>query len=394
MTGSPSTGSPIRQPVEPPPDRQAAAERLRAQGLVSDNAPLPALTAERLAPVPLALQFAIGLGAWVASLLLFSFIGATALAVLAAMDIDGPTLYLIAGAPLSVLAVVVNRGRNPRASPGAAGLFRDHLMLVAGLLGLTLLVFATIEFEFGFTERALAGLAVTVTLIVVNQDSLFRFVASLVALALAGYVLERHLGAVALPPFLIAPVLLVWLGQGQWSRLGWDRLVTPVGTAATVFACAAGLAVTMSRQWAWFDRAPLLGASLQLSIALACVVTAAVLFGRQAAARGGAGPIGSLTAVAIVLAAGWCLWRSPMVAGCLMLWVLGLACGHRRIAGLALLVLAVQLGLDYYALDTTLMSKGLRLLELAAAAALLPLAQGWARRHRPGIAGAGEDDGR
>ena len=367
-------------------NRFDAAQGLRRAGLVRADAVLEPLTAARLAPVSRALQVAIAIGAWLASTLALSVH-----VPILFLD-DGAAVPAAIGVALCGLAAWTNRRRDHGRPPEAGELFRDHLMLTIGLCGIGLLASALLEWGGYRTGVAWLGLVLALVLVVINPEPMHRFAVAALALGLAAWLVRDHLGWVALPPWQLALVLSVWLGQARWSRLGGHLALGPVGTATTL-AWLVLIVVLGGPVLPVPDRGAEVGVAMQGSIAVAALISFVVLRRRGAgtgrrtpadAAPVDAAPVDAASVDVVVLAAAvtaavWCILRAPAIAGCLLAWALTLASGHRRLALLALVTLAVHLAFHYYGLETTLMDKGLALLEMAAAAALVPLAVLWRR---------------
>lgn len=363
--------------------RGEAATTLRRRDVVPAGASLARLTDPGEVPVSLALQASIAFGAWVSSLMVLTVIGP----ILFVSDTEA--LPAGVGAALCLLSAVVNRLRDHRREPGAVDLFRDHLMLAIGLCGMGLLIRAL--FDWMGEPRSgpvWLGLATALVLVIANPEAMHRFMTSLVAIVLAGYLVVSHGGPHLVAPWLLALVLAGWLGQGYWSRLGWDGALLPVATAATLSLLIVMGIGTESKHVGvegWIVDSPALSGALVVG-----VLITAWCFGRREASgsEGRVGRVDPVVLIAALLAVGWCLASAPVTAGCLLIWAVALGTGHRRIAGLALAAIAVHLAVHYYGLETTLASKGLRLMEMAAAASLVPLASAWRQRIFRAVGGA------
>lgn len=366
--------------------RGEAARLLRARKLVTKRATLAVLEGDRLPPVPIAVQMAIGLAAWGASALALLSIGVS-LGWLGHAGGRG-----LAGGLLCLTAILVNRRRDHRLAPEPVQWFLDHVMLALGLTGFFLLAWALAEWR-GHSLSVLwwpAALLAT-GLVALNPERMHRFLMTLAACLAWLLVLGDEFGGWVRSAVLVAVVVVLWLSQSRWSRAGLDRALVTVGTGLTVvlLVVVPGAGADLL---AAFDQPSARIASeggggrhqeLRWVIGVAVIGTALPVIRRRLADRvieGWQWRDGGLVIAATVLASCWAIWRAPDLALCLLVWVLGLASGQRPIAALALVAMAVHLSLDYYAMDTTLTRKGLRLFEMAIAALLVPAALAW-RKH-------------
>lgn len=311
---------------------------------------------------PWAIRILVGVGAWIAAIVLLVF------AVL--LDLATEQTALFTGT-VSIAAAVALRRTADRAS-----VFRSQFALSLGFAGHGVLL-VHIGDDGGIIAAALTALVLGVAMLFAMPDPVHRFAST--ALAGAGLLVAVYEATESPTALELAAAVLVLLFAGafeyevRWQRSRWADLQLPVG-----YGLAAGLAAgLLAMSLGELPRAPVVGAALAGALGALAFVTAREL----GAGRGGGRSVGAIVGgLALVVALLALVHQAPGIVAALLGMALGLRRAHPVLFGASVLFLVYFLGAWYYQMELTLFAK-------AAALALpglgLLAARGLLRARRP-----------
>lgn len=332
--------------------------RLADEGLV-DREALASLAGEAAAAAPGTPWFVrvlLGLGAWVAALLLVIFLFTVDLVQTG----PGGALTGLGLCALAVLGRRLGRGQD----------FLEQLCLALVLAGQALTWWSLQEWTDTSQVASFLALALAAAMTLFYPDRLGRFLSlNLAALALLVCLQDLEL-PLAGDILALAMALLAgwaWLGRERLLAGGWGELQPPLGYGSA-FVLLWSLLLGLG---------DVSGASLVATAGLT-LATAWLVAHLQRPLRP---PLSPLLLPGAVLAVGLLTARVPGVMAALAVLTLGFWAGSRLLQGLAWVFLAVYLTAFYYYLPMTLLEKSAAL--LACGLALLGLRLLLGRQRQP-----------
>ncbi len=332
------------------PDLSEIVDTLAAEQLLgdTDRAAAEDYLQRQTPPQPWYIRAMVGVGAWIASLLLIGFIGSLAFTV------DGA--YTVVGL-LFVVAATVVRWKN------------DNDFLVQSSLAVSLAGQAL--FAWGFMQMTgvreieflfMLVIVVSGVLFVVFPDRIHRVIMVLIAGAsLTGllYAWDAKYLVPVLGPLLAGGLVAVHFGQAEVVASGRGAFLRPLMSGLMLGAFGVLLLSTLYvlPETGWnLDIYPrpwistlLLGALLMFL----CLRVWTDIIGHDSRA------VGSAAAVVIVVAAG--SWAAPGLLLALIVVLLGTASGQRSMIGAGIGFLAVFLTAYFYGIQVTMLTKSMTL---------------------------------
>ncbi len=353
-------------------NREELALRLREEGLLAPDAALPEpATAARS---PWYTRVMLGFAGWLAGVFLVGFFAGTF--VLLFKDAVG---MLVLAASLIGAAVVIDR-------KGRGGEVIGQLALALGMAGQAFFVFGLAQLIPGrrdemFVPWAFAGLQVF--LFLAMRSYLHRCISAILGAAAIHYALGKVGLSSAAASVLALACAGIWAREPRWrirpeaeaySALGWG-----LSLALVAWSLPDLLPGVLGRK----GSRPLEAAGYAMGL-LAYV--AAVTEGRTLRTRAGA-IVGALLLAAAA-------YRAPGISAAVLVLLAGLGTGQRALAAVGIAGMLGYLGVYYYQIDQTLLTKSAT---LAAAGAVLLVARGvmavvvGAPSPRPSPKGEGEE---
>lgn len=351
---------------------------LRAEGLLTEEDVAPALpVVERLgAAQPWYVRAMVGVGAWLASLLLIGFVAGLGLAI------GGSTVVGL------LLIAAATWGRRQPAAGGND--FALQCLLATSLAGQALLCWGLADLLPGDDVKTACVilLAMSAVLFVVFPDRIHRVLMVLFgigALVMLCYAFGMNAAVPIVGPLLATALVALYRRRAVLTASGHGGIVRPLSTGLMLssFGCLMLSAIyvlpELDSDFAFYPRpwisTLLLGA---LFIYVGSVTLPASTGGAQRASVPLRLPL-QLLMVAIVAAA----WAAPGLLLALVVALLGASAGHRTFAGAGLAFLVVFIAAYFYGIEITLLEKSLTLVSagivILLARALLPGLPGRAR---------------
>ena len=321
---------------------------LRAEGLATaadTDAVRAALVAAAEDEMPVYLRAVVGIGAWVATILLLGFF----------FEIDLFKSYMEA-----IVVGVVLVGTTIWLGPRARGEFARHAAVAVSLAGQGLIVFGIDKATHQNGLTATVATFLSIALIVIIPDRLLRFLSTVIAvlagtIALAAFERRGYLDVAAL---IVVACACVWRVDLQTRSDEMDEALTPVGFGLIVGLfgiCLFGAFNSAALRIRSGDHTiSTLGPATTIGIALALAVLVRTVLGEHYTRR--RGPIGWPIFAGIALLAAVTLDSPGIIAGIAVL-VLGFDRRNVVLIELAIAFLLVFGAAYYYALDLTLLQK-------------------------------------
>ena len=321
-----------------------------------------ALLARAAAAQPWYIRTMVGVGAWLASLLLISFVGSIGL--------------WIGGSALVGFALIVGATWVRRQATFEDNDFILQCALATSLAGQALFGWGLADLLPGGEIETGSGivLAISVVLFFAFPDRIHRvlmvlFAAS--ALVTLAYAFEMNGAVPVLGPLFAAALVWVWRRRGELIEAGYGQHVRALanGLMLAAFGCLLLSTVyvlpELETDFAFYP-APwistlLLGA---LFLYVGYMVLPAFLHESNAAA---------LAVYALMLALIAAAWAAPGLLLALIVVMLGASAGHRTFVGAGIAFLAIFVGAYFYGIEITMLRKSATLV----AAGLVILAARW-----------------
>ena len=330
---------------------------------------------------PWYLQAVSGFGAWLAALLVLSMLGGLLSDLWSSMS-----ARLLVGGALCAGAAFIARSTAARPAGTREGAFLAQFTLAFGLAGIALVGSAIFDGVRGNVPQATALAALAAVLLVANPERVHRaFMAwMLVVAGTSALWMLRLEPAVSIVLAVVTAAL--WLGQARCAAAGLLPVTAPIGVACAGVLVLLQVPDVVPRDVAAdvpFALDGVRSAMLRCLGIAAVLAVAGVLIARRVAIDAQADVRRAPYVLAVfcaVLAAA--AWRTPGIVACLLVWLLGVWAGRSQLVWYGLAGLAAYLGMRYYALDMTLMHKGVAMIVVAGvllgARFLLPLV--WPQR--------------
>jgi uncharacterized membrane-anchored protein len=337
--------------------RAQLVEGLRAEGLLSAEAGDEAsrMLAEGAPGTPWYVRAMVGLGAWLASLLLIGFVAGISLAT------DGVT---VVGLLLVAAAVVLRRQTEND--------FVVQSTLAASLAGQALFMFGIAQLVPGDAVEVACSVlvAMSIVLFVIFPDPIHRVISVLLAvgaLTLLLYASEAQALVPVLGPALAAALVGVNRNRAGLTAGGRGHLVPPLenGLMLAGFGCLLLSTVYLLPELGAFSFYPRPWVSTLLLGALLLYLGRRILpawagdstrdMTRDTTRA--AGPVVGVLLVGIIAAA----WNAPGLLLALIVLLLGVSSGNRFFTGAGLVFLAAFLALWFYGIEVSLLVKSITL---------------------------------
>jgi len=329
--------------------RAQLVEGLRAEGLLSAEAGDEAsrMLAGQAPETPWYVRAMVGLGAWLASLLLIGFVAGISLAT------DGVT---VVGLLLVAAAVVLRRQTEND--------FVVQSTLAASLAGQALFMFGITQLVSGDVIEVACGVlvAMSIVLFVIFPDPIHRVISVLLAvgaLAVLLYASEAQALVPVLGPALAAALVVVNRNRAGLTAGGKGHLVPPLenGLMLAGFGCLLLSTVYLLPELGAFSFYPRPWISTLLLGALLLSLGRRILPTWAGDTTRTAGPVVGVLLVGIIAAA----WNAPGLLLALIVLLLGVSSGNHFFAGAGLVFLAAFLALWFYGIEVSLLVKSITL---------------------------------
>jgi uncharacterized membrane protein len=286
----------------------------------------------------------VAVSAWVASLFLLAFLGASLGEI-----VRGPKGALIVGTIVCAICAVAMRTMRGR-------LFAEQFAVAASFAGQALVAYGILDAHWRAPSNWLALAVVEVALVAAAPTAVHRVLCTMAATLAVRFALA-HAGASVLYPALVAGAFVAaWWFSHRGPRN--DALWRPV-TAGLALVGLLAVPVALADLFAWQVRAAPIGAAVLPWIA--ALALAAVLLALVAGLLRQTGvSLRSRTALVALAAAAAVALAARPVPGLVVALVVLLAAfgdGRRALAGVAIAGLVVAIVHHYYALDATLLAK-------------------------------------
>jgi len=329
---------------------------LRSENLLTDGAADRAsgLIATMHAVQPWFIRAMVGFGAWLASLLLISFVVGLSLAM------EGG--YAVIGLGMIIGAIVLRKR--------FATDFIVQCALAASLAGQGLFLYGISEFRLSGNYEALLSIIIIMSsvLFVIFPDRIHRVLSVMfatTALTILLYVYELNAIVPVLGPVFAAALIFLCKQQPKLATNGMGTLVRPLMTGMMLSAFGFLLLSTiyilpeLRLDYAFYPRpwvsTVLLGASF---LYLGSDVWSQFLAGRQKSAI----PVMYGLMVIIIAAA----WAAPGLLLALIVVMLGASSGNRVFIGAGISFLVVFLSTYFYGIQITMLTKSITLVATGA----------------------------
>lgn len=330
--------------------------QLKNEGLVDPALDLTQLKIDEDTRSPWFIRALLGGSAWIASLLVLSFI-------FGFMRINSKEAMIVSGTLMCIAGIIFSRG-------SIKNEFLNQSLLAISLAGQILFIFG-LEKILGWGLRSEFNLYLAVfifeaILIALNKNFFHRFVStliSIIALWLLIYKMKIPNGMDILIILLTIATIFIWFTETIWTCRGQAKLYRPVGYAIVisvlftlVFPLRFSFIQLYGNEWGWMIS--------KIGIIIATLLLTYMILHHYKLEKNtkiSSIVFGSVLLIAIPS------WQAPGILVAIMVLILGFYRGNRILIGLALPALAFYLSAYYYILQTTLLVKSLYLISAGAA---------------------------